>query len=251
MSRSKAYTVAGQAFRTQADLNAAVHAALYSHGCNVEFTDPFLQAVINEHHADLRAAGQHSTGRFEFLDWGEQVRRGLDSAERYRGGKLLRGWIEPYGGWMPVTAYPWKRGDPAHHIKKALREKAAAFLPHPTPADRCAREGCTATGFALEYEHVRPTFAEIADECLVLMTRAEIETKFAYNKFRAGYTELVHCIPDDHPAVEHLRARHRDNRWEWLCAGHHRNDWTRRPYAQPADIAATVARQIALPDTTA
>lgn len=252
MGRSKPYTVAGRAFRSQADLEACVKRHLHRHPLDTPFEDEFLAAVVNELHPSVVGSGQQSTGRFQFLGHAEQVRRGMDTAARFRGGPLLMAWFEPLGAWRPATVYPWRRGDdPAQAVKRALRQKSATLIPSPTPSDRCARDGCTATGFALEYEHVAPTFAEIADECLILMTPAEIASLFGYSKFTPGRDELVNCIPDDHPSIVHLRWRHQGNRWEWLCALHHRHVTAPRQYGRPADVAASVARQQALPSTTA
>jgi hypothetical protein len=230
MGRSKAYTVAGVVYPRQADLEAAVHAALGRHPLDRVFRDAFLAAVINTLHREVRAAGQQSTGQFEYLSAREQARRGLDTAWRYRGGKLLRSEFLPLAAWRPVTVYPWRTpADPRQALKRALREKLAAYLPHPTAADRCARAPCPARGADLEYEHLAPRFDALATAALALMQPAEIATQFGYSKFVPGCDELAHCIPDAHPAFQALLAAHRTNRWEWLCAFHHRHVGARRP----------------------
>lgn len=220
---AKQYTVAGRMFSTQSALENEVKRCLNSHPVNTVFGDLFLREVINTLHESVREAGQHCTGVFEYLDFGEQARRGYDTAERHRGGKILRCWFEPLGDWRDVTVYPWRKSSPQNEVKKALRQKIAFHLPHPTQHDFCNRDGCTARGRDVEYEHISPTFDEIANECLGLMSEAEIESKFGYSKFIPGRDELVHCIPDDHPAVQRLIELHKNNRWEWLCAAHHRN----------------------------
>lgn len=224
MSRGKRYTVAGMAFERQGDLEAAVKARLNAHPLNEVFHDPFLASVINEHHPEVIAAGQHATGRFEYLDFGEQARRGMDSATRFRGGKIVLGFFEPLGGWRDVTVYPWRgagnyRGD----VKRALREKVAPRLPRPNQIDRCARHGCPARGAELEYQHVEPTFDEVAEVCLSMIAEQDIANRFGYSKFAPGRGELVDLISDDHPAILHLIEAHCANSWEWLCAFHHRN----------------------------
>lgn len=219
---AKPYVIAGELFPTQAELERRVKEHLNSHPVNDVFGDPFLRNVINTLHEEVRAAGQHCSGVFEYLTWEEQLRRGLDSADRYRGGCLLRCWFEPLGDWRDVTAYPWRKSKPEQEIKRALREKIAFFLPRPQTSDRCHREGCRESGSALEYEHIRPTFNAIADECLALMAPEEIATRFGYSKFTPGRDELVHCIPNVHPAVVRLIALHEANEWEWLCSFHHR-----------------------------
>ncbi len=252
MGRSKPYRVAGQAFRSQADLQAAVHAALWSHPFNTEFRDDFMAAVINALNAECQAAGQRASGRFEFLDHWEQHRRGLRAVEYHRGGPLLRGWIEPLNQWVAISAYPWRKTtDPAQHLKLALRKKIAPYLPSPTAADRCARADGRPHSDRLEYQHVAPTFDVIARECLARMTADEIAARFGYSPFVPGRDVLAELLPDEHAAVRHLHARHQDNVWEWLCSGHHRNDYTAGTYSKAADVARTVAQQLLLPGTTA
>lgn len=224
MGRSKSYTVAGQHFSKQGDLEAAVKAHLNSHPLNTRFHDAFLAAVINELHPDVRAAGQRTTGEFEYLDFNEQLRRGMDSAYRYRGGKVVITYFEPLGDWRDVTVYPWRgQGNHRRDVKAALREKIAPYLPKPQAWDKCADPGCQATGADLEYQHVTPTFDELAEQCLGLMTEAEIAGRFGYSKFVDGRDELAHCIPTNHRAFRHLLAAHQGNAWQWLCAYHHRN----------------------------
>lgn len=223
MGRTKQYDVAGQHFSRQVDLEAAVKAHLNSHPLNTRFRDNFLAAVINELHPDVRAAGQHSTGEFEYLDWGEQLHRGMDSAFRYRGGKVVVTLFEPLGDWRDVTVYPWRgQGNHRRDVKTALREKIAPYLPKPQKWDRCAALGCQATGADLEYQHTEPVFDTLAEECLALMSDDEITARFGYSKFVLGRDELAHCIPANHPAFRHLLAAHQANRWQWLCAFHHR-----------------------------
>lgn len=224
MGRGKSYVVAGLHFSRQGDLDAAVKAHLNRHPLNKPFRDDFLAAVINELHPDVIAAGQQSTGEFEYLDYSEQVRRGMTSALRFRGGKVVITRFEPLGEWRDVTVYPWRRSDdPRQDIKRALREKLAPYLPKPQRTDRCARAGCAASGAELEYEYIAPTFDTMADACLVFVSADELATKFGYSKFRRGCDELAYCIPLAHPAFQELLALHRSNQWEWLCAYHHRN----------------------------
>lgn len=219
---AKQYTVAGRVFPTQTALEDEVKRALNSHPLNTVFGDTFLREVINTLHPSVLEAGQHCTGVFEYIDFVEQRKRGHDTAERFRGGKILLCWFEPLGDWRDVTVYPWRKSSPKNEIKKALREKIALQLPHPSDYDFCSHEGCGARGSQVEYEHVSPTFDEIATECLTLMSEDEINSKFGYSKFIPGRDHLVHCIPDDHPAVQRLVELHQSNKWEWLCSWHHR-----------------------------
>lgn len=221
--KRKEYVVNGCRFADQKSLDAAIKLALNSHPVNEQFTDTFLADVINELHADVRAAGQRATGAFRYLDWKGQVARGMDTAERYRGGHCLFGFFEPLGEWRDVTAYPHRKPDVYGLLTRALREKAAPLLPHPQRDDVCSVPGCERRGFELEYGHKNPTFKQIADECIRRMSDEEIESRFGYNKFVPGRDHLVYCIPDHHPAVEFLRVAHLRNEWAWLCKAHHRN----------------------------
>lgn len=223
MPRGKTYTVNGQTFAYQTHLDAAVKSALNSHKLNEEFVDDFLAAVINEHHEEVIRAGQHASGRFLYLDIIGQVERMMDTVERYRGGNVLLGYFVPLEDWRDVTVYPWRKSrNPRVELKRTLREKIGPHLPHPTYRDRCSAVGCVARDRELEYEHVRPTFNEIAEECLAWMTDEEIDSRFGYSKFNPGNREPVHYLPDEHPAVQHLIARHVGNEWTWLCSYHHR-----------------------------
>jgi hypothetical protein len=223
MARGKSYTIAGVVYPRQADLEAAVKAALNSHPFNFPFEDAFLAAVINAEHQEVREAGQRATGRFEYLDFGEQLRRGMDTAERYRGGNKVMGWFEPLGDWRDVTVYPWRgRGNHRGDVKRALREISTEFLPHPMLTDFCVHPGCGSQGARLEYHHVAPEFDEMAERAMALMTPEEIEARFGYRKFEPGQDELSRLIPRDHPAVQCLVDAHESNIWEWLCAKHHR-----------------------------
>ena len=221
---TKQYTVGGRVFAKQADLDAEVKRCLNAHPFNVVFHDDFLAAVVNELHPDVIAAGQHTKGEFEYIDYMEQMRRDYDTADRYRGGKLLLTRFYPLDEWRDVTVYPWRKAEkPEKNLKVALREKIAPHLPKPQQWSQCAVIGCKARGRGLEYQHVSPTFDDIANDCLALMSKEEISAQFGYNKFVPGRDHLVYCIPDDHPATHRLFDLHADNQWEWLCAFHHRN----------------------------
>jgi hypothetical protein len=235
MGRTKSYTVAGRHFATQRDLDAAIKEALNSHPRDTPFEDTFLAAVINELHPEVRAARQRVTA-FQYLSYGEQLRRGLATAQQFRGGNIMLGWFEPADEWTDVTVYPHRKPtDPRRLFHMALRAKIAPHLPHPGADDRCAEAGCTASGVQLEYEHAEPTFLAIASACMEVFTEEEIAGRFGHNKFLPGKRNLVDCIPDVHPAIARLRELHQDNRWMWLCKLHHRNvgGTGERPRAAP------------------
>lgn len=223
MGRSKQYTVAGQHFAKQGDLEAAVKKALNSHPLNAEFKDDFLAAVVNELHDEVIAAGQKVVS-FGYLDYAEQVRCEMPTARRFRGGNVLMGHFMPLDEWRDVTVYPWRKSvDNRVEIKRALRDIINSLLPQPEPTDRCAFKGCTACGKNVEYEHVNPTFDVIAEECLTLVSEDELATRFGYQKFKPGTYTVADFIPKEHPAVQRLLDLHQNNRWVWLCAYHHRN----------------------------
>jgi hypothetical protein len=219
---AKSHTVAGRHFRRQGDLDAAIKERLNSHPRNIEFTDDFLAAVVNELHPDVLAAGVRVT-RFQYLTWDEQARRGMPTANGYRGGGIVLGWFEPLGRWEDVTVYPHRQASRATDLRQALRIKINPHLPRPTDRDWCATPGCQVWGLQLEYEHAEPTFKQIADACLALMSEQERTTRFGYSKFDPARRTIEDCIPDDHPAVRLLFELHQDNRWLWLCKLHHRN----------------------------
>jgi hypothetical protein len=219
---AKPYTVAGRHFPRQGDLDAAIKAALNQHPRNVEFTDEFLAAVINELHPDVLAAGQ-KVERFQYLTWDEQLRRNMPTAGGYRGGGIVLGWFEPLGRWEDVTVYPHRQASRDSDLRQALRIKINPYLPRPTLRDHCDIPTCPVTGYGLEYEHANPTFKQIVDACLALMTEEERATRFGYNKFDPARRTIEDCIPDTHPAVRLLFEGHTNNQWMWLCKFHHRN----------------------------
>lgn len=221
MSRPKSYTVAGQHFATQAALESAVRVALAGHPMNAPFYDAFLAAVINELNDQVRAAGQVATGRFEHLDVFEQERRGLEGDLYYR--NVLLALFEPSGRWLPVSVYPWRRRQRSHHrdIEEALRRILADYLPEPWDRERCAVPNCPVRG-GVVFTHTAPTWKEIADGCLSLVTPDELESRFGYNRYDPERCELYRLIPAAHPAIRHLIVSHSAAKWKWLCAEHHR-----------------------------
>ena len=219
----KQYTVNGKLYRTQSELENTIKKELNSYPLNIEFYSEFLASVINEHHHEVIEEQQRSSGRFLYLDYMEQVRRGMDTASRWRGGKLLMTFFEPLGEWRDVTVYPWRRTTNENEIKRALREKIAPHIPRPGEGDKYSHPECSAKGSLLEYEHASPTFDEIANECIKLMSKEEIDARFGYKKFAPNTVTNSDFIPDDHPAVKRLIELHQTNSWVWLCKYHHRN----------------------------
>ena len=171
---------------------------------------------MNELHPDVVARGYTATAFCE-RSWRFQSAR---VRAQLQGGTLFEAFFRELGRWQDVTTYPWRRPPIVHEIKQALRTKFAILIrPGARAGDACAV--CGATDF-LEYDHLEPTFEELAQECLARMSPHEITTRFGYDKFAAQTISLADFLPDRHSAVLHLVARHRDNRWQWLCVPHHR-----------------------------
>ena len=213
----------GLHFASRKALEAAVKHELQSCVTNQHFRNRLLEAVINELHPDVVAAGQKAT-MLEYITWHEQKRRGIHTSEQFRGGHLMTAYFEPLGEWRDVTVYPWRKGSNRQKIKKAFRLIIAIHIPRPKPSDTCDVPDCAASWKKLEYHHLDPTFDEIVNECIDQCSQTEIETLFGYNKFNhpPDTYSVADVIPDDHPAVRHLVNRHQVNQWVWRCAYHHR-----------------------------
>lgn len=210
------YLVGGAVFSSLQALSEAVAARRLAYGHDVEYFDGFLAEVVNELHPDVVARGYTATAFCErtWLYQSDRVRAQL------QGSTCFEGFFREIGRWQDVTTYPWRRPGPVQEIKAALRTKFAGLIrPAPQPHDACAVCGARTW---LEYDHVAPTFDEIAAECLARVTPQEIATKFGYDKFAPDTLSVADFLPDRHPAVRHLVARHRDNVWQWLCVPHHR-----------------------------
>lgn len=221
--------IAGREFKYRKDLEEAIHAELWRLVRNKPVRSDFLAAVINALHEGVRSAGQRATGAFEILDAREQRRRGMDTVGRFHlgldnpNGILVTAWFQPLKAWRPCSVYPWRKSlRPEIEIKRALREKIGMILPRPNGTDSCARGYLGPCEGVLEYEHRSPTFDQIAQQCIALIAPAELQSLFGYNKFVPGREDLVHCIPDDHPAIRLLRQLHTGNDWVYLCSYHHR-----------------------------
>ena len=167
------------------------------------------------------ASGQRSTGEFLYLTYGEQLRRGMPTAEDYRGGKVLITKFTPLDDWRDCTVYPWRKGSNEGIVKRALRIRSNAFLPSPRPTDCCAVPRCQAGYINLQYHHIKPTFDDIVDQAILLVTPEEIVCLFGYNKFLKGTYNVADFIPDIHPVLEFLYQAHRGNEFAWLCPMHH------------------------------
>lgn len=190
---------------------------------DVIFRDALLEAVVNTMHPEVAEAGQKTTGQFRFLSGSTQERAGMPTAKRFRYGRMLTAYFVPIGGWWDVSAYPWRRPKPAAEIGAALREIANQnVVPKPDPDDRCAVPDCSGPWSALEYDHVTPTWREIAAAALRLCTQEEIATRFGYQKFVAGVYTVADCIPPAHPGIRYVLDAHRTNQWRWCCRFHHR-----------------------------
>jgi len=222
MGQAIQYDLAGKHFNSQAALERAVKEYLRQAPRNTEFKSRFLRDIVNTLHPDVLRSPYRSTGDFRILTWEEQCRRGLPTAEQWRGGILVETFFRGLDRWQDVTVYPWKHPSIEQQFIQALRAKANAFIPSPGLFDRCAEPGCSASGFDLEYHHISPPFNEMVQEALRLISAEERENRFGYDKFAEGTCSLADFIPDDHPAVLLLAQLHRGNSWVWLCPKHHK-----------------------------
>lgn len=219
----KEYRFGSWYFPTQTALEQEIKNILKSVAMNQTFQQPLLEAVVNTLHPAVVHAGQRVV-RFEYLSADEQSRRGLSTAGEFRGGKLMMGFFEPLGEWRDVTVYPWRKASNHQELKQAFRKIIAEYLPRPQSHHRCTMPGCGAEWRTLEYQHVAPTFNEIAKVCLELCTAEEVESLFGYSKFSAGADiySVADVISATHPAVRYLIKAHQTNQWGWLCPEHHR-----------------------------
>lgn len=208
------YFVQGQSFSNLGTLAEAVGLRRIEYGQDVEFEDPFIAEVVNTMHPDVVRRG-YTAIRFRDTSWSFQppaVRAQL------AGFNVFMGYFLPISRWQDISTYPWRRGGPTADLKAALRAKWAMLAkPRPTALDVCT----CGSGESLEYDHVSPTFDEIAVACLAFMTAEERATRFGYDKFCPDTISVSDFIPDDHPAVRRLLAQHQQNLWQWLCRACH------------------------------
>lgn len=183
--------------------------------------EPFLAAVINEHHAAVRAAGQRSSGHFQYLTQDTMSLEFPRLAERWRGGKALFCYLTPMNHWRPVTVYPWRKVTPATHAKQILRAKIAPYMPRRDGSQSCAVSGC-GERWGLECDHLTPTFDEIAEECIKLITPDELASSWRRRQYSFEDIDPVDSIPNSHPAIQRLFELHGSAQLQWLCPEHHR-----------------------------
>jgi len=220
------YCVGGMTFTSLTALGQAISARRDQHDLEVEFEDALIADVINKFHPDVVQSGQQA------VKFRKRSMDSLPSAIRWQCPSTWRfeAYFLPLGRWQDVTAYPWRKGTLVADLKNALRAIFREYV-RPKLADACAICG---TAEALDYDHVDPSFGEIANECLTLMSEDEIKTKFGYDQFHPTKMSLAAFIPLDHPAVVHLIATHRHPafQWQWLCRLHHQQVTSARRRAQ-------------------
>ncbi len=235
----KSYDAGGRHFRTQKEFRQALQGALRSHPKNIEFEDTLLADAIQKYHKEVAKAGL-AIEKFVYIDAieppefdrEELLRRFAEKAGLKKWNNVLVAFFTGVG-WRDVTYQIWKTRDDSitmdqckADIRVAFREIANGFLPRPTTTDRCAFEGCKAVPPTLQYQHDKPTFADIAEHCLSFMSQEEIRTRFGYVKFGPDPTKVSvsDFIPLDHAAIRYLREVHESNEWRWLCKKHHRRE---------------------------
>lgn len=209
-------------FRTQKGLTDELQQVVRDAPLDREFANELLARVLNELHPYVRHRAHHATGLFLKASEQLQRKRKYPTADRLRGGFLVLSWFEPLGRWAsPAVSPAWWGVRNETAIRRGLREKI--LLPRPRRADRCAEAGCAWTDSSkLQYDHVKPTFYEIVNQCMASVTKAELQGRFGYSPFREGVFTLADCIPDEHPAVVRLHELHQGAQWQWLCPLHHR-----------------------------
>lgn len=214
--------MAGQSYPTWEALEDAIRETRHRVPRNVEFFSELIAQAINRFHPDVANTAFAASGFFNEMSVAEMARRSLPHARRYRGGDVFFGHFWGFG-WTDVTAYPWKYhpAAPVQRCVSAFREFVNEhLLPSPGAGDHCVDAGAHA--HTMEYDHVTPTFATIADAALRCCSPIEIATGFGYQKFVTGRYGIVDWIPADHPALQALRAAHTGNEWAWRCRSHHR-----------------------------
>jgi hypothetical protein len=203
--------VQGQTFGSLRALSEEIGRRRIAHDLDKVFADPFLSEVVTTMHPDVLARGYHAAC-FRETSWRYQT----EAERRARGGfTVFKAWFVEINRWQACTTYPWRRASADAQVTEALREKFRRFVrPLPSIAEACSQCGA---GEGLEYDHVAPTFDEIAHRCLRLMTPEERTSRFGWDKFSPAGVPLADHIPDDHPAMVTFFAMHRGNRWQWLC----------------------------------
>lgn len=215
------YDVNGIHYPSQAALERDVKAHIKAAPRDRVFHDDFLKAIVNTLHDEVIETGEHSSGDFELLTWNEQSFRGMRTAVDYRGGELMTSFFERCRRWESVTVYPWRRASNRQQVIEALRAKMSPFIPKPTTRNHCAIGGCDARWHDLQYHHEKPTFAEMVEQAMLLISEQEIATRFGYNKFTPGTNSVADFIPAYHPAIIYLIKAHQTSIWKWLCPLHH------------------------------
>jgi hypothetical protein len=210
------YIVQGVAYTSLDALAAELSRRRDRHALDAVFDDAVIAEVINTMHPEIVTSAQTAL-RFR--------KRSMETLPSWIRAQCPAVWrfeafFVPLQRWQDVSAYPWRKPSVIADLKIALR---AIFREHCRPkiAEACAIDDCGRAEF-LEFDHIEPSFNEISNECIGLMTPDEIETKFGYDQFDPERMTLAAFIPLEHPAVMHMIATHRIGRFQWLCPEHHR-----------------------------
>lgn len=227
------YVVRGESFSSLEKLKKRVQEIRHSYPDNVEYYDPFLAEIVDTMHPSVVRNGYRIT-RFRNTPK-HLLPPSLQEQLLPSYPWLMMGLFEPIHQWQDVTLYPWLSKGVSQHIKEALRKIWEMRLrPAPTWDDSCARCGRVDQ---LQYDHIVPSFNEIADACLKVVTQEERDTLFGYDKFEAGTMSLADFILRDaaRPVLLLLQESHRNNVWQWLCRDCHilkTSETQRRPKQQ-------------------
>jgi hypothetical protein len=218
------YDLNGTHYSSQAALEREVKAHIKASPRDRVFHDDLFMAVVNTLHPDVLASGERSSGDFEILTWFEQSRRKMKTSVDYRGGIVIMTFFQKCRRWLDVTLFPWRKLSNRQVVIQALRIKIAPVIPKPTTQNHCAHPGCDAQWHDLEYHHQDPTFAQMVEQAMLLVSQGQIDSRFDYNKFTPGTYSVADFIPSHHPAVIHLIHAHTLAHGEFLCPLHHRGE---------------------------
>lgn len=220
MAKSKSYTIAGHTFSTQRALEETVRVHLDFHPLDEPFIDAFLAAVINDLDERIQSSGQLACGAFQRLSVERQEECGMEP----RPGPLLLAQFEPSGRWLPVSAYPWRRRPRDHtpEVALALKTLLTFYMGDESSYhhERCDECGLRGPGNGLVWQPISPTWDELSQACLALMTPEEIAGRWGFNRFDPKRDDLARLLPAAHPAIRYLLVTGLSARWAWVCSTH-------------------------------
>ena len=203
-------------FDTQKNLDINIKFLLKESPRNIEFENQFFKELINTYHKGVNYEKLKVT-KFKILDYSNQIGKWKYARDRFRGNFLVTGYFEPVGEWYGVTVYPHKKSNVRQKLIEGLRQKWAEKAEIRKAEQLC--ENCNIIPYP-QLHHDNISFAEIAEECMKLFTKKELEIGIGNNwwKYECECDEL----PDDHPAVLEMFKLHENVTYKWLCYNCHK-----------------------------